>query len=248
MSVNRTDSHVEIQVTDSGIGIPPDQVNFIFDRFRQGDASKTRRHGELGLGLSISNHLIELHGGKMHAESAGKSQGSTFRVIIPVAADRRKRERETGRLDLALRRAEKWSVPNLSGLSVLIVDDDPDARVLLDRMLDGSGAETLLAASAKNTLDICNRRNVDILISDLGMPEMDGLEMMRRLRAHEKGGSLLAIALTAFAHLDDRQAALRAGFNFFTSKPVDVAELMLLVNKCVSRLAKLQADEETMPK
>ena len=246
VALKETDSDVEIQVADSGIGIPPDQLPFIFDRFRQGDASKTRRHGGLGLGLAISRHLVELHGGTIHAQSAGKSQGSTFRVTIPVPVGIRGLARETERLDLAGRdsRSEKWRVPNLSGLSVLIVDDDPDARVLVEQMLDGSGAEILLAASAQRALDICGRQRIDILISDIGMPEMDGLEMIRQLRSHEGGRSLLAIALTAFAHLEDRQAVLREGFDFFTSKPVDVGELMVLVSKCFSRLAKLKSELE----
>jgi len=246
VALKGTDSDVEIQVADSGIGIPPDQLPFIFDRFRQGDASKTRRHGGLGLGLAISRHLVELHGGTIHAQSAGKSQGSTFRVTIPVPVGIRGLARENERLDLAGRdsRGETWRVPNLSGLSVLIVDDDPDARVLVEQMLDGSGAEILLAASAQRALDICSRQRIDILISDIGMPEMDGLEMIRQLRSHEGGRNLLAIALTAFAHLEDRQAALREGFDFFTSKPVDVGELMVIVRKCFLRLAKLKSEVE----
>ncbi|MGA7214703.1 MAG: response regulator [Terrimicrobiaceae bacterium] len=123
-------------------------------------------------------------------------------------------------------------------MSVLVVDDHSDARMLVERMLEGSGAEILLAASAKRALDICKRQKIDILISDLGMPEMDGLEMIRQMRAREDGRSLMAIAVTAFAHLEDRQAALRQGFDFLATKPVDAGELMLLVGKCVSRLRR----------
>ena len=229
-----TDSNVEILVADSGIGIPPDQLPFIFDRFRQGDASKTRRHGGLGIGLAISRHLVELQRGTIEAESAGKSKGSTFRVTFPVPLEMRERAPEIGRLSAPDSLPEEWSVPNLSGLSVLIVDDDPDARVLLEHILDGSGAEIFLASSARSALDICNRQKVDILISDLAMPEMDGLEMIRQLKFQENGRHVLAIALTAFAHLEDRQTALREGFDFFASKPLNAAELIFLVGECVS--------------
>ena len=119
-----------------------------------------------------------------------------------------------------------WNVPSLSGLSVLVVDDDPDARALVEQLLDESRAEVLLAASARRALDICSRQRIDILISDLAMPEMDGIEMVKRLSSQPDGEKILAIALTAFAHLDDRQAALQQGFDYFASKPVDAAELM----------------------
>ena len=217
-------------------GSEPD-FPFIFDRFRQGDSSKARRHGGLGLGLAISRHLVELHGGTIRAQSAGRSQGSTFRVTIPVPIELRNSAQGSGRIQPNIRAAE-WTVPNLSGLSVLVVDDHSDARMLVERMLEGSGAEILLAASAKRALDICKRQKIDILISDLGMPEMDGLEMIRQMRAREDGRSLMAIAVTAFAHLEDRQAALRQGFDFLATKPVDAGELMLLVGKCVSRLRR----------
>ena len=187
--------------------------------------------------MAISRHLVELHGGTIRAQAPGDLRAARFESLFQSLSNSETLRRGVGESKSNSRAAE-WTVPNLSGLSVLVVDDHSDARMLVERMLEGSGAEIPLAASAKRALDICKRQKIDILISDLGMPDMDGLEMIRQMRALEDGRSLMTIAVTAFAHLEDRQAALRQGFDFLATKPLDAGELMLLVGKCVSRLRR----------
>jgi signal transduction histidine kinase/CheY-like chemotaxis protein len=235
--LQRVDSQVEISVSDTGAGIRPEFLVHLFERFRQADASTTRKHGGLGLGLSIVRHLVELHGGTVRAHSAGEGQGASFSVRLPLAAVKAPAD-DAARLGHGgLRQPPPdYRLSDLTGLRVLVVDDEPDARELLKRVLSDCGAEVLAASSAAEALALIRGRLLHVLVSDIGMPEVDGYELLRRVRALEEGsGRLPAIALTAFARSEDRTRALRAGFLVHMSKPVEPAELVATVASVAGR-------------
>jgi PAS domain S-box-containing protein len=225
--LERVNSHVEICVADTGIGIPGEFLPYVFDRFRQGDPSTTRRYGGLGLGLSIVKTLIELHGGTVRVKSPGENQGSTFIIALPIShiqsddVERRKNVRAPDPL-------ESIELPELGGVSVLIVDDEPDGRALIARILEGRGARTACASNATEALEALTREHFDILLSDVGMPDLDGYEFIRRVRARDasRAGPIPAIAITAYARPEDRQRSLLAGFHMHLSKPVEARELI----------------------
>jgi CheY-like chemotaxis protein len=231
--LERVNSHVEISVADTGIGIESAFLPFVFDRFRQGDASTTRRHGGLGLGLSIVKHLIELHGGSVRAASAGEGSGATFSVSLPVMVVRRSSPPGEARVHptAPASAASKFTALDLSGVRVLVVDDEADARELLERVLSDCSAEVITAGSAEEALLLIVQHRPHVLVSDIGMPDVDGYELLRRVRVMEResGGRLPAIALTAFARSEDRTRALRAGFLVHVAKPVDPSELVATV-------------------
>lgn len=236
--LERVSSHIEISVADTGIGIDPEFLKHVFDRFRQADPSTTREYGGLGLGLSIVKHLVELHGGTVHGRSQGDGQGATFVVHLPIAVVHRATDRElrvhpaaaTGMLP-------DFQPLDLSGIRVLIVDDEPESRLLLERVLAECKADVLVAADAETALVAIERDGPHVLVSDIGMPGMDGYELLRRVRAlgEAKGGKLPAIALTAFARSEDRTRALRAGFRVHVSKPVEPSELVATIASVVGR-------------
>jgi signal transduction histidine kinase len=234
--LQRVDSHVEISVSDTGVGIRSEFLVHLFERFRQADASTTRKHGGLGLGLSIVRHLVELHGGTVRARSAGEGQGASFSVRLPLAAVQLPAE-DDAHLNHGGRREPPpdYRLSDLTGLQVLVVDDEPDARELLKRVLSDCGAEVLVASSAAEALELIRGRPLHVLVSDIGMPEVDGYELLRRVRAQEGSGRLPAIALTAFARSEDRTRALRAGFLVHVSKPVEPAELVATVASVAGR-------------
>jgi len=215
-------SEVRIDVADTGNGIAPAFLPHVFERFRQGDGSSTRSHGGLGLGLSIGRHLVELHGGRMTAQSGGEGQGSTFSVFLPirhaehrVAAPASRKRRPTGReLDL-------------DGTHVLIVDDEADARELMRIMLTRTGARVSEAKTAGEALGIYSEDRPDIILADVAMPDQDGYALMRAIRglAAGEGGHVRAIAVSAYARREDRQRALKAGFNDHVCKPVQLDDL-----------------------
>jgi CheY-like chemotaxis protein len=227
--LERVNSHVEVSVEDSGVGIRPEFLSFVFDRFRQADASTTRRHGGLGLGLSIVKHLVELHGGSVRVKSAGEGQGSTFVVALPISVIRESEavgvpaERSTfADVDVA-----SVELPSLEGVTALVVDDEPDARLLINRLIEERGGRALMAGSAAEALEQLDAQTVSILVSDIGMPEVDGYQLIQKIRAREKPDArLMAIALTAYARHDDRQRALLAGYQMHLAKPVDPRELI----------------------
>jgi PAS domain S-box-containing protein len=228
--LERVNSHIEICVADTGVGIPVEFLPYVFDRFRQGDPSTTRRYGGLGLGLSIVRSLVELHGGTVRVKSPGQNLGSTFIIALPIShvqsdeSDRRRNVRSPDPL-------ESFELPELGGVSVLIVDDEPDGRALMARILEGRGARTTCASSAPEALAALASERFDILLSDVGMPDLDGYELIRRVRALDasRTGPIPAIAITAYARPEDRQRSLLAGFHMHLSKPVEARELIASV-------------------
>lgn len=231
VSVQRVNSHIEISVQDSGIGISPEFLPHVFDRFRQADASTTRKQGGLGLGLAIAKQLVELHGGTIRAESTGEGKGATFVVGIPLRAVRdlsgERREHP--------RAASDTPLPSLGvslvGLRVLVVDDQPDARDLMHTVLVEAGAKVLTAESADEALAVLTSQRPDVIVSDIGMPGRDGYELMRAIRnlPHEQGGRTPAVALTAFARPEDRMRAMLAGYQVHLTKPIEPQELLATV-------------------
>jgi PAS domain S-box-containing protein len=239
VGLGRVNSHVEISVSDNGAGITPEFLPHVFDRFRQADQRITRQHGGLGLGLAIVRHLVELHGGTVRAESAGSGQGATFTVLLPVAPVYRGVGAEE-----RVHPAAKDTLPSydcadkLDGIKVLVVDDEPDTRELLKVGLGQCGAIVMTAGSVGEALEAMARAVPDVLISDIGMPEEDGYELIRRVRElpAESGGRVPAIALTAYARVEDRMQALRAGYQMHVPKPVELAELVTVAASLVRRV------------
>jgi signal transduction histidine kinase/ActR/RegA family two-component response regulator len=237
--LRRVESHIEVAFTDTGQGIKPEFLPHVFERFRQADASTTRAHGGLGLGLAIVKQLVELHGGTVHAASAGLAQGSTFVVALPISAldapyDARDVNPHPAE-ETAARTARP--MPSLRGLRVLVVDDEPDARALVSRLLEDSGAQVTTASSAAEALAAVANRPPDVLVSDIGMPTEDGFALIRRLRdlPAEAGGNTPAIALTAYARSEDRQHVIYAGFQMHVCKPVEPTELITMVASLAGR-------------
>ncbi|MBD1841306.1 response regulator [Coleofasciculus sp. FACHB-64] len=239
-------SHAEISVRDTGEGISPDFLPYVFDRFRQADNSITRSYTGLGLGLAIVRHLVELHGGTVRAESLGTGQGSTFIVKLPLitSAEVKKRAEEAESLcssqSSALNPQESprptvWESP-LDGLQILVVDDEADARELLKSILEQYGAEAIAAASAEEAIATIQQSKPDLLISDIGMPNEDGYSLIRRVRALEaEKGQIPSVALTAYVRVDDQKAVLSAGFQSHVAKPIDPTELIAVVASLVGR-------------
>ena len=235
--LERINSHLEVSVIDTGEGIDPAFLPHIFDRFRQADATTTRRHGGLGLGLAIVKQLIELHGGTIRARSPGKGQGATFVASLPLTVLHPEAEPQPSRRHPS---AESAAMPvdsdvQLAGVRVLVVDDEPDARALLRRLFEDRGAIVFTARSATEALSIVQRERPDALISDIGMPDVDGYALMRRVRAllPEHGGRTPAIALTAYARGEDRVKALVVGFQHHLAKPIEPVELLVTVASVV---------------
>jgi PAS domain S-box-containing protein len=233
--LERADADVKLTVSDTGVGIEPEFLPFVFDRFRQSGSDTTRAHGGLGLGLAIVRHLVELHGGTVSAASRGRGQGATFTVTFPQAAGRKGR----GRLAVAgeIPQSHAPSPDRLRDLRVLVVEDDPDARDLLEMMLTSHGAEVRACPSADEALRILDEWRPDVLVSDIGMPEEDGYSLMREVRARgpERGGFIPAIALTAFARSEDAKQAYMAGYQAHVVKPVEPVELVMVVASLVGR-------------
>jgi PAS domain S-box-containing protein len=237
--LERVNSLIEISVADTGVGINPEFIPHLFERFRQGDASTTRRYGGLGLGLSIVKNLVELHGGIVKVESPGEGRGTTVTVRLPLSAVHRPTETaERLHPNTPSASATSFVAAELAGLKVLVVDDQSDARDLIKRVLEDCGAAVLTAGSAADALALVEANRPDVLITDIGMPDADGFELLRRVRAlgAQRGGRVPAIALTAFARSEDRTRALRAGFLVHVSKPVDPSELVATVASVAGRV------------
>jgi len=229
VDVRRDGNSVEVAVADNGKGIATEFLPHVFERFRQADSSVTRVHGGLGLGLAIAQQIVELHGGSVAVSSDGLGQGATFVVRLPiprhVSAPVHKPDAQGGSEVRA-----PGDLP-LAGLHVLVVDDENDAREWLVRVLTDAGADVRSARSAAEALEAFDHAPPDVLLSDIGMPEVDGYALIRRIRAlpEARGGHTPAVALTAFARADDRQRALHAGYQLHIGKPVDEDELIAAV-------------------
>jgi signal transduction histidine kinase len=220
VSVRRAGGTMEIAVADTGAGIAPEFLPFVFDRFRQADSTTTRTHGGLGLGLSIARHLVALHGGTIRAESPGEQQGATFTVVLPINPADPPAEAVT---------PASHPTPDLAGVHVLVVDDQADARALLQTMLGAAGARVDTAASADEARLLIATRRPHLVVSDIGMPREDGYSLIRSVRqADEAAGRerLPSIAVTAYASQDDRLRALGSGYDRHVTKPVDPAALL----------------------
>ena len=232
ISSKRQGNAIVIEVADTGIGIKPDFLPFVFDRFRQADASSTRQHGGLGLGLSIAQQLVELQGGQLAAASAGENKGATFTITMPLLGATTDEAPGPDCLvkahDLDAVRASSGA---LAGLTILVVDDERDSLDIVHYVLADMGATIVTAATAYEALQTMDQLQPDLMISDIGMPKMDGLELMRRVRAsgNPKLAGVRALALTAFSRREDRLRSLEAGFDEYLSKPVAPAELVRAV-------------------
>jgi PAS domain S-box-containing protein len=237
VTLRPVDSEAEITVSDNGIGIRADALPYVFERFRQGEAMTTRRFGGLGLGLAIVKQLVELHGGQVRAESAGEGKGASFTLRLPLASAR---VPALPTLETSGRGAILQDGGSLDNVRVLVVEDDPDTRDLVERLLREHRAEVVTAASAQDALAALAATSPDILVSDIGLPEMDGYELIQTIRRRDAaaGGRIPAVALTAFARSEDRTRALRAGYQAHVAKPVEPAELVATVASIADLISK----------
>jgi CheY-like chemotaxis protein len=212
-----------VTVSDTGQGIRPDFLPHVFERFRQADATATRAHGGLGLGLAIVRHLVELHGGTVSASSAGEGKGATFTLRLPLTAM------------LPLERPEDSAVPpqqiSLAGLRILVVDDEADTREMVASTLEAHGAEVVPVGDAEEALSWLASNPADLLVSDVAMPRMDGCALIREIRRTGPGSArnIPAVALTAYARPEDRRSAMEAGFHDYLTKPVEPEVLVARV-------------------
>jgi PAS domain S-box-containing protein len=237
LTLRRCESSVEIEVADTGKGIARDFLPRVFERFTQQEGSNSRKAGGLGLGLSIVKHLVELHGGTVEAHSDGEDLGATFVVKLPLAPTRKSLPMPA---DASSVLGEEIAFPaELNGLQVLVVDDETDARQLLRCVLEAGGARVRTAESGAAALEMIRLEKPDVIVSDIGMPEVDGYDFIRSLRrlTREEGGRIPAVALTAYARAEDRRKALLAGFQNHSAKPMDPQELVIVVANVAGRFA-----------
>ena len=231
--------HTQIEVTDTGIGIREDFLPFVFDRFRQSDGSTTRSHGGLGLGLSISRHLVEMHGGMIAALSTGEGQGAKFTVTLPLNSELKPTDTNGDKPTEETHATPPLPVGeerSLEGVNVVAVDDEPDSRRVLVRLLLRAGATVREAGSVAQALEILQEQTPDLLISDIAMPVEDGYSLIGRLRASSDPAqrNLPAIALTAFARSEDQARSLEAGFQRHLAKPFEPVALLTAIKTLAS--------------
>ena len=250
--LQRAESHVEISVGDSGIGIESGFLPHVFEPFRQATGGSMRRHGGLGLGLSIVRHIVELHGGEINAHSEGAGLGSKFTVMFPLLATGVGEVRDPARRHpIARDTLSDLHLARLDGIRVLIVDDEPSASEALLVLFKSCGSEARAAGSAAEALDVLDAWPPDVLVSDIAMPGEDGYSLIRkiRLRTPERGGFIPAVALTAYAKIEDRVTILAAGFQMYLSKPADPNELVAVVGSLARRRGvgdhRVASDEPT---
>jgi PAS domain S-box-containing protein len=235
--LERIDSHIEVSVADTGVGIARDFLPYVFERFRQADASIGRERGGLGLGLSIARQLTEMHGGTIEAASDGVGHGATFTVKVPLMSVQRSAEQSLH--PRAKRSVQSIAPGDLSDVRVLAVDDDPDAVRLVAELLETAGARVATASSADEAIGALDTELPHVIVTDLGMPRVDGFQLLQRIRAHQNPlvRQVPVAALTAYARSEDRVKAVRAGFHVHLAKPVDPAELVATVAALAKRFS-----------
>jgi PAS domain S-box-containing protein len=229
--LERVNSHTEVIISDTGAGISAEFLPHIFERFRQEDSGTTRAQGGLGLGLAIARHIVEMHGGSIEAASDGVGHGSTFRILLPLMIVHGRTVDGERVHPQAERAGAPITIPNLLGIRVVAVDDDSDALRLVKEIVEASGAEVWTSDSATGALELIAARRPDVLVADLGLPHMDGFELIARVRqlGDERLRNVAAAALTAYARSEDRAKALRSGFQLHLSKPIDPGELLAAI-------------------
>lgn len=235
VAVRTCERGVEISVTDTGEGITPAFLPYVFDRFRQADASTSRSHGGLGIGLAIVRQLVELHGGRVGVDSLGSGQGAKFFLTLPVSATLPEIPAEVRTRPVVISNGDAH--PCLAGARVLVVDDQQDARNLVKRLLLDCQAEVADAPNATIALRICQEFRPHVLVSDIGMPEVDGFELIRRLRMQPGGADVMAVALTAYARPEERDQVIEAGYQVHIAKPVNAGELTAAIAALLQRSA-----------
>lgn len=233
----RVNSHVEIVVNDTGRGIDRDFLPLVFERFRQSESTASRTESGLGLGLAIARELVELHGGTISAASNGRDQGATFTVKLPLMIVQSAPSDDVVREQPHAERVSPSveTMPRLDNLHVLAVDDQPDALSLLKAVLEGAGAVVTTAASAQAALDAMRARVPDVMVADIGMPRMDGLQLIREVRQFPRTAHMPAAALTAYARSQDRVTSLASGYQMHLVKPIDPVELIVAVAALANR-------------
>ena len=240
IQLHRVASYVQIEVRDTGQGISAEFLPFVFDRFRQADATSTRHHGGLGLGLAIVRHLVEMHGGTVDASSPGEALGANFIVRLPLIAPRIDRPDRDRPHPAPAATISMEPSPRLDGLRVMVVDDEPDTREMLRIMIGQLGAEVNACASSEDALKRLADWKPDVIVSDIEMPDEDGYELMRKVRRGEANGggrNVPAIALTAYGRVEDRVRALAAGYQMHIAKPAEPAELAVMIASLAARRA-----------
>jgi PAS domain S-box-containing protein len=231
----RIDAHIEVVVSDTGIGIEPQFLPYVFDRFRQGDSGTDRQSSGLGLGLAIVRHLIELHGGTVYAESKGSGQGASFAIRLPILIAHTAGDRVHTAVEEIISVEDG---PSLQNLKVLVVDDEAGTREVISTVLSHALAEVRTAESAGEALEILDEWLPDVIVADIGMPNVDGYEFIRQVRARrpQRGGEVPAAALTAYARTQDRLRVLSAGFQMHVPKPIQQVELITVVASLAKRV------------
>jgi CheY-like chemotaxis protein/anti-sigma regulatory factor (Ser/Thr protein kinase) len=256
VSLRRVDHKVEVRITDSGQGISAEFLPHVFDRFRQANSTTTRRHGGLGLGLAIVRHLVELHGGTVRADSDGDGRGSTFTLRLPSLVAHTEEERpsaeqfappsaaqgaaQTANANRPTPGQPLADFPKLTDIRVLVVEDQSDAREMLNVILSQCGAEVKTAATSREALEVLNEWLPEVLVSDIGMPDEDGYSLIHQVRAlePERGGGIPAVALTGYGGPEDRRRLLSAGYQVHITKPVEVTELASAIARLTGRSAQ----------
>jgi signal transduction histidine kinase/ActR/RegA family two-component response regulator len=242
IALQRVNSHVELSVSDTGQGIAHEALPHVFERFWQAETGTQRHQGGLGLGLAIVRHLVESHGGEVSVRSDGPGCGACFIVKLPLMVTTEHLSDADRRHPAAPEQMPEGEFASLDGVRILVVDDEPDSNDMMQTLLASRGAEVRVAASARQALDILNRWRPEVLVSDIGMPDEDGYSLIQQVRARASDGDLAAVALTAYARVEDRVRILNAGFQMHVAKPVDPTELVAVIASVAQSRRRVRPD------